>query len=650
MKFILIFLFLCLCYTINFAQSLSGNMNTVLDGEKVVMKYGNVDIYRNDKLIKTVLTDELGNFNVKLDTGKYVCILNYDGYAPVRKEIVVKGDETRDFSVAESAMGSAKMKKEREKTNRYDELKSRVNAIPLPRRSSDGTELEVGSGAVTHEIPETPLPLGTHDLKAKYADFIGGKKSNSNAALTAGEVNDFAKWSLWNTYTQQEFAAVSSAWNLMPKGRYTVQVQNRNGLPVVDAQVKLLRGGVTLFETRTDNTGKAELWQSLQANATNSTGKLSLEIEKNGKKEKIDRITKFENGINHITMRLDCDQSQVVDIAFVFDATGSMGDELHFLQNEIKQIIFDAKKVDDRLNFRFANVFYRDHNDEYLTKKMPFTRILTEANAYIDDQHAGGGGDTPEAVEAALDEALNNLEWSTDARARLLFLLLDAPPHNTIVIQQKLEKLIRLAAKKGVRIIPIGASGMQKDSEYLMRMFALATNGTYTFLTNHSGIGGNHIAPTTDHYDVETLHGLMVRLIKSYTFMPDCESQIQDPNLPYPDSLVQYPWITEHSDTLKDSVITDTVRFHPKDSVNRIELQWTYYPNPTRGLVHVLVDRDIEALYITDIMGKEIMTVTEIFKDRPKQFDLSPYPTGIYLIRYPIGEKWITGKIVLTQN
>ena len=39
----------------------------------------------------------------------------------------------------------------------------------------------------------------------------------------------------------------------------------------------------------------------------------------------------------------------------------------------------------------------------------------------------------------------------------------------------------------------------------------------------------------------------------------------------------------------------------------------------------------------------------EIFKDRPAQFDLSAYPTGMYLIRYPIGTKWITGKIILQR-
>ena len=45
---------------------------------------------------------------------------------------------------------------------------------------------------------------------------------------------------------------------------------------------------------------------------------------------------------------------------------------------------------------------------------------------------------------------------------------------------------------------------------------AQATNSTYTFLTNHSGVGNNHITPTIGNYQVEFLNNLMVRLITKY--------------------------------------------------------------------------------------------------------------------------------------
>ena len=50
----------------------------------------------------------------------------------------------------------------------------------------------------------------------------------------------------------------------------------------------------------------------------------------------------------------------------------------------------------------------------------------------------------------------------------------------------------------------------------MCRFFAAATGGTYVFLTNHSGIGGDHIAPTVGQYEVEYLNDLICRLIEAY--------------------------------------------------------------------------------------------------------------------------------------
>ncbi len=72
------------------------------------------------------------------------------------------------------------------------------------------------------------------------------------------------------------------------------------------------------------------------------------------------------------------------------------------------------------------------------------------------------------------------------------------------------------ASAEGIRIIPIASSGVDKETEFLLRFMAINTNGTYTFLTNHSGIGNSHITPTIGQYQVEQLNDLMVRLIDEY--------------------------------------------------------------------------------------------------------------------------------------
>ncbi len=58
-----------------------------------------------------------------------------------------------------------------------------------------------------------------------------------------------------------------------------------------------------------------------------------------------------------------------------------------------------------------------------------------------------------------------------------------------------------------------------------MRSIALATNGTYVFLTDHSKIGNTHAKPVTDEYDVELLNNLIKRLIFQYCYSVKCTGQ-----------------------------------------------------------------------------------------------------------------------------
>ena len=68
----------------------------------------------------------------------------------------------------------------------------------------------------------------------------------------------------------------------------------------------------------------------------------------------------------------------------------------------------------------------------------------------------------------------------------------------------------------GIKIVPVSASGINKGTEYLLRSFAMATNGTYVFITNDSGVGNEHIEATVGEYQVEKLRDLIARLIVAY--------------------------------------------------------------------------------------------------------------------------------------
>ena len=94
--------------------------------------------------------------------------------------------------------------------------------------------------------------------------------------------------------------------------------------------------------------------------------------------------------------------------------------------------------------------------------------------------------------------------------------MLDAPPHHNAETLARLHRLTRAAADKGIRIIPVAGSGIDKPTEFLMRFLAASTDGSYVFLTDHSGIGGSHVKPTVGPHKVEHLNALLARVIGDY--------------------------------------------------------------------------------------------------------------------------------------
>jgi hypothetical protein len=286
-------------------------------------------------------------------------------------------------------------------------------------------------------------------------------------------------------------------------------------------------------------------------------------------------------------------------------------------------------KIQDTLpsiDFNLASVFYRDTMDTYITKKSDFNSDFNITSQFINNNNAGGGGDYPEAVHRGLDVAVNHLSWRENSMTKVIFLLLDAPPHDTTYNQ--LQALTFKASEKGIRIIPVGCSGINKSTEYIMRAMALLTNGTYTFLTDDSGIGNPHIKPSTDTFKVETFNELIVRLIYQYTFYPDCNTY--------------YPLLT--NDTL-DVRLPETGNMQSDNE--QLLNSFRYYPNPTFGQINIELSNTAEELFIADISGKIIFRITPNGKTN-LLVNLSEFTSGIYFLMYQYApDKWIKGKIVL---
>ena len=260
---------------------------------------------------------------------------------------------------------------------------------------------------------------------------------------------------------------------------------------------------------------------------------------------------------------------------------------------------------------RTAGVIFRDREEEYLVRKTDFSRDLEETMTFIQNNYARGGGDFPEAVEVGLQTAISDLEWSAEARARLLFLILDAPPRDKEAVKKLLQEQIQLAARKGIRIIPLSCSGVDKSTEYLMRSLALLTNGTYTFLTDDSGIGLSHIEPTTDSYTTELLDDLFLRLFFEFTYVPDCDA------LATSSPAVPNAWLQQRDMDRRPMPEPEQPSFH-----------WKYYPNPSSGIVNVEFSEPVKFFYVFDLSGKLLRRI-ERPEEKTMRVDLTGFSKGI---------------------
>jgi hypothetical protein len=531
--------------------------------------------------------------------------------------------------------------------------------LDIPQHSDQADEIQINLEPIEDfsgqkdNVPEAGYPdaADAPAFPSEYAsaeptigrgdsDFEGGasithrstslEKKSTVGRLTAGEINDFQKWKMWEDLSETELKRYQDQWQIKMHDRYCMVVRNQQGFPVIDATCTLVNeAGQTLWTAHTDNTGKAELWRSF-AHSDASQSAVKLKVASGKHIEWIEKPKPFSRGVNHLKLRQPCDVKKQVDIVFTVDATGSMGDEINYLKDELTDVLQQIQDKHD-VSLHTGSVFYRDHGDEYVTRVSGLTANMETTMQFIRQQSANGGGDGPEAVDDALIASIDQMNWRKSARARIMFLILDAPPHSSNAHQTRLKKAMASAAEKGVRIVPLVASGggyeFDKSMEYLMRSLALATNGTYVFLTNHSGIGNHHTAPSTDKYKVETLNSILLRIVGQYIEAPGChESDWQE--------------VTEATEETQLIVPTS-----PTTTETPIEIRLSCYPNPADNSLWITSSVDMEELFIADNSGKLLQKLK--LNAGTTEINTSLYPSGIYFIRVLVDREWRSMKFVV---
>ena len=575
---------------------------------------------------KGTTTDINGYYGIDAKNGN-VLIFSYLGYITQEVKVLNKTLDVNlisDSKVIESVVITGALGVKRNKSSVTSSY-STVTATEISSPKPEGVKALVGkvsglSITSSEEVKKDKIVLrGMATLSADKTSVTEPVISSQKAGqLTAGEVNDFSNWDYWQGLTKDELLQWKNHWKFAPTYRYSVVLTNQDGFAIQNEKVHLLDDKNTIIWTAmTDNTGRAELWY--HPNDSTVAVAENVSISDSNNKVIITKAKEFHNGINTYQYTKACNPKNKVNIAFMIDATGSMQDEISYLQAELQDVIAKTKTSLPEVDLKMGSVFYRDQGDDYVVKNFDFTSETSDLMQFIQNQNANQGGDFPEAVLEGLESSINQLSWEEDATTKLLFVLLDAPPHYDDEKVKKLQELTKLAAEKGIRIITIAASGIDKSTEYLMRAIALETNGTYLFITNHSGIGNDHIEPSTKSYKVEMLNDLMLRVILQFSETKLCVS-----NDNYP----------------KNTKIEDEI-------INSEKIKWSFYPNPTNGLVTIDLDRKANEIYVFDTTGKIIFYK----KDTSKQynFDLSGLPNAIYYLKVVTSTTSLFGKVIKTM-
>jgi hypothetical protein len=379
--------------------------------------------------------------------------------------------------------------------------------------SADGT-FSGSAAPVPALAPGGPAPIGvvvgtttasTTSTSSVVSQATGGK-------MTAGTWDDNLNFDFYTSYLNATVATQMPGLPLIDRSaRMVILVKTASGQPVAGAGVEVTdSAGGNAFTTTTGAEGRVLYfpgWLGIAA-GTSVTVTAWASGDDLASKTVVASAGTVELTLAHTGYA----PVPALDLAFVVDTTGSMGDELSYLQSELDNIVSGIAAKFPNVNQRWGLVLYRDTGDEYVVRSFDFTSDLTTFRQNLAAQSASGGNDTPEAVDQGL-AAANQLSWRTAVgpAARVQFWIADAPHH--VGREAAVVSALHDAVVKGVHIYPVAASGIDDLGEFTMRTAAEVTGGRYLFLTDDSGIGNSHAEPHIPCYYVTTLSSAMGRMV-----------------------------------------------------------------------------------------------------------------------------------------
>ena len=423
--------------------------------------------------------------------------------APTTREVPGGGRDQQELSSSHSRRGDA------ESVTR--ELRSEVAPSARKSESARGAAaadaaapMSVAPGERSFAPPPWPQPQPT--LPRPALDTV-----------TAGMVDDNADFGEYLAYRQRHGGLAVRERDISE--RYLLEVTDANGRPVHDAEVAVQRPGVAqpVMWARTDTAGRVWLHpRAFMAGGSGDERLLGVAVRKGSTQA---RATLQRGQAQAVQVQLAVSaamQRPRLDLVFLVDATGSMGDEIAKLKTSMRAVSQQISQLPGQPDICYGLVAYRDRGDAFLTRSHDFSDDLGAFQQVLARVQAGGGGDTPEALNEALHEVVHGLSWRSDA-ARMVVLVADAPPHLDYGGPQY-DRDMQAALAKGIKLFAVGASGLDPVGEYIFRQMAQYTAGRFVFLTYKDAVNpasgpGTQTPHDVGQYSVQTLDRLIVRLV-----------------------------------------------------------------------------------------------------------------------------------------
>lgn len=596
-----------------------------------------VYFYKNNILEDSVKTTLGGFYTKTILTGTYKIIIHNLHLKPTTISNLVLSNNTNHYNFKLNGATVSSNGVNQPSIAKYEELKTDLEkkdvgksiAYSSAKMSKSKSSSKISPKRAISVTTETTEDYAVKSLDVDKEYLPSTIKPTIAGQVTAGHWSDIEHWDEWLITNQlPEISIFQNTWGIYPKIKSTIQFIDLKGKPLTFCPVVLLNTkNEKLWEATTDQNGNAYFWYTIFSNTAPEN--IDFNIQINNQIIPLNGKYFTDSKKKAIVVNTQNKPAQLAEIAFVVDATGSMGDEIKFLQVELLDVINRIQKKNECVTIHTGSVFYRDNGDEYLTRTMPFSSNPSNTLDFISNQNAGGGGDFPEAVDIALQDGLNKLNWTEGNHAKIMFLLLDAPPHQDIETKKRIRSCIQQAAAKGIRIVPIAASGIDKTTEFLLKYMAIITNGEYLYITDDSKIGNSHLKPTGGESKVEYLNDLMVNTINTYINAEWCKNE---KNLLPSDTLM--------NDSLN---IQDPINH---DVIVADDWQITFYPNPATNYFYIETSKTLTQLIITDINGKELINQTTFGEGKIK-INTEQWSSGMYIVKAIKNQEVITGKVLI---